>query len=74
MSRIVTRPAVLAKIVDELRRHRVGYLVVGGFAAAGPFATAYLFPEASLGVSVFGGVLFGSYAGLCAVPEKFLDG
>lgn len=64
---------MVAKIVDELRRHRLGYLVVGGFAAAGSFASAILFPEASLGMSVFGGVLFGSYAGLCAVPEKFLD-
>ena len=67
------RPVRLEALRSELRRHRRGYLIVCSFALAGPFATRFMFPEVSPLIGVLGGLLFGSYAGLCAAPERFLD-
>ena len=63
----------VSAVGSELRRHRFGYLVAGSFALAGPFVARFLFPDASPAAGFIGGLLFGIYAALCAVPEKFLD-
>ena len=61
-----------ARIVREARSRPFGYGVLAAFVIAGPFAAAWLFPEAPTGIAIVGGALFGGYAALCAVPQKFL--
>jgi hypothetical protein len=59
-------------LVRELRAHPFGYAVLLVFLLAGPIGAALLFPQAPIGVVVFGGLAFGIYAALCAVPQKFM--
>jgi len=59
-------------IVREVRSRPFAYVVFGSFVVAGPFVVGWMFPEASLAVGVIGGICFGGYAALCAVPQKFL--
>jgi len=56
----------------ELRAHPFGYVVLLLFVLAGPIGAALLFPQAPIGVVIFGGLAFGIYAALCAVPQKFM--
>ncbi|HKK51301.1 MAG TPA: hypothetical protein VKA74_06925 [Myxococcota bacterium] len=56
----------------ELREHPFGYTVLGLFVLAGPIGASLLFPQAPIGVTVVGGLAFGAYAALCAVPQKFI--
>lgn len=62
---------VLAAIGRELRDHAFAYGVVAAFLVAGPVAVAMIFPEASPWLGLVGGLVFGVYAALCAVPDKF---
>ncbi len=62
---------VLAVIGRELRDHAFAYGVVAAFLVAGPVAVAMIFPEASPWLGLVGGLVFGVYAALCAVPDKF---
>ena len=62
----------LARALNEVRSRPKPYALLAAFVIAGPVATSYLFPEAPLGVQLVGGTAFGVYAGLCAVPQKFL--
>ena len=66
------RPSRLAAILREVRGHPFGYTVLGLFVVAGPFAAPLVFPQAPPAVAVVGGLAFGVYAALCAVPQKFL--
>jgi hypothetical protein len=50
----------------------MAYIVLAIFLVAGPLATHFLFPETPAGVGLIGGLAFGAYAALCAVPGKFL--
>jgi len=59
-------------IARELRSRPFGYVVFAIFVIAGPFAVHLLFPEAPTLVGLLGGICFGAYAALCAVPQKFL--
>ena len=61
-----------ARLREELRTHPFGYTVLAIFVLAGPFAAPYLFPQAPPAVAAVGGLAFGLYAALCAVPQKFL--
>ena len=64
---------LLARLGRELRRHRFAYGVVAAFVIAGPFAVWMIFPEASPLLGIVGGLVFGVYAALCAVPDKFME-
>jgi hypothetical protein len=59
-------------VANEVREHPMPYAVLLAFAVAGPVVTRVLFPEAPLGVGVLGGIAFGVYAALCAMPGRFL--
>lgn len=59
-------------VVREVRDHPMAYFVLLLFVIAGPIVTAILFPDAPRGVGVFGGMAFGIYACLCAMPQRFL--
>jgi hypothetical protein len=61
-----------ATAVREVREHPAGYAVLVAFAIAGPFVTHFLFPDAPSGLGLIGGVVFGMYAALCAVPGEFM--
>ncbi len=66
------RPGLLGVIERELRSRPFGYGVLVVFVIAGPVVTRLLFPEAPLSAGIVGGLAFGLYAALCAVPQKFL--
>jgi len=57
---------------DEVRGRPFGYTVLALFVVAGPVAAPFLFPQAPPAVAIVGGLAFGAYAALCAVPQKFL--
>jgi hypothetical protein len=59
-------------LVREVRTHPFGYVVLGLFVLAGPILAPLLFPQAPPAAAVGGGLAFGLYAALCAVPQKFL--
>jgi hypothetical protein len=61
-----------AAIRREVRSRPFGYTVLALFVLAGPFAAPFLFPQAPPAVAIVGGLAFGLYAALCAVPQKFL--
>ena len=60
------------RIVDEVRSRPFGYIVLAIFIVAGPICAPFLFPQAPPAVAIVGGLVFGLYAALCAVPQKFL--
>ena len=62
----------VATVRQEMRSHALGYSVLCAFMLAGPVATHFLFPDAPTGLGLVGGIAFGAYAALCAVPEKFI--
>lgn len=62
----------LARLRRELRTHPFGYIVLAVFVVAGPILSPLIFPQAPPAVAVIGGLAFGAYAALCAVPQKFL--
>lgn len=78
----ITEPTDLARaraartwrraVRTEIRSRPMAYGVLAAFVIAGPVVTRLLFPEAPLGVGIVGGLAFGAYAALCAVPQKFL--
>jgi hypothetical protein len=61
-----------AAVLHEVRTHPFGYTVMLLFVLAGPVAAPFLFPQAPPAVAIVGGLAFGIYAALCAVPQKFL--
>lgn len=59
-------------LLHEVRTHPFGYVVLGLFLLAGPLLAPLLFPQAPPAVAIVGGLAFGLFAALCAVPQKFL--
>jgi len=59
-------------LLHEVRTHPFGYAVLGLFVLAGPLLAPLLFPQAPPAVAIVGGLAFGLYAALCAVPQKFM--
>ena len=59
-------------LVAEVRSHPFGYGVLAVALLIGPFLIMMIFPEVSPLQAVVGGVAFGVYAALCAVPQKFM--
>lgn len=60
------------RVWAELRRHPYAWLLTIGFAGAGAVLAPMLFPGATPAMGIVGGLAFGVYAALCAVPNKFL--
>jgi hypothetical protein len=67
------RTGWLARLHAEVRRHAIAYAVVAVFLLLGPVLVYLIFPEASPLLGVIGGLAFGIYAALCAVPDRFLE-
>ena len=65
-------PGVFARLVNEVRGRPFFYGVFFAFVAAGPIVVHFLFEGVPLGVGIIGGIAFGAYAAMCAVPQKFL--
>jgi hypothetical protein len=62
----------MARLIAEIRAHRVGYSVLAFFVLSGPAVAHWLFPEAPLAVAAVGGLAFGVIATLCAVGNRLL--
>ena len=60
------------RIIKEVRTHPFGYTVLAIFLVAGPLLAPLIFPQAPPSVAIVGGLAFGLYAALSAVPQKFL--
>jgi hypothetical protein len=67
------RRGLLGRLREELRRHAIGYAVVAAFTLIGPLLVYIIFPDASPLLGVLGGLAFGVYAALAAVPDRFLE-
>lgn len=59
-------------LAEEARNHPLGYGVLAAFTLGGPLIARIIFPDAPLGVLIFGGLMLGAYAALSAVPDLFL--
>jgi hypothetical protein len=57
----------------ELRRHAIGYGVLLAFVLLGPVLVYLIFPDASPLLGVVGGLAFGIYAAISAVPDRFYE-
>lgn len=63
----------LAALREELRSHAITYVALAGFCVLGPVLARMIFPEASTGLVVFGGVVFGIHFAFCALADKFFE-
>jgi hypothetical protein len=59
-------------LIHEIRTHPFGYGVLAVALIAGPILLRMIFPEVTLVQSIVGGLAFGVYLALCAVPQKFM--
>lgn len=66
------RPSFGEHLLAEVKNHTFGYAVLAIFVVAGPIAAPFLFPQAPPAAAIAGGLAFGVYAALCAVPQKFM--
>lgn len=60
------------KIVKEVKGRPFAYSVLAVSLVAGPIIATMIFPQAPPGAAAVGGLLFGVYGALCAVPQKFM--
>lgn len=67
------RRALLARLRAEVRRHAIAYGVMAAFVVIGPLLVYLIFPEASPLLGLVGGLAFGVYAALAAVPDRFYE-
>lgn len=67
------RDGLLARLRAELRRHWIAYSVLAAFLAIGPILVHLIFPEVSPLLGLVGGLAFGVYAALAAVPDRFFE-
>lgn len=61
-----------ARIVSEIKGRPFAYGVLAAFVFLGPIITMMIFPEAPPAAAIVGGLAFGVYGALCAVPQKFM--
>lgn len=66
------QPSWKSRVIAELKSRPFGYTVLAIFLIAGPIAAPFLFPQAPPAAAIVGGLAFGVYAALSAVPQKFL--
>lgn len=71
-SNVTPLPKRRSRVWTEVRRHPYAYILTLVFALAGAVLAPLLFPEATPGMGVAGGLALGVYAALCTVPNKFL--
>ena len=64
-------PTRTRKLMQALNEHRFAVGVTLAFVIGGPLVVRMVFPDVSPVLGLIGGVLFGGYAALCAVPGKF---
>lgn len=58
---------------EEIRSHLLAYIAVIGFCVLGPLLARIIFPEASTGLVVFGGIAFGAHFAFCALADKLFE-
>jgi hypothetical protein len=63
----------LAAVRAEVRRHAIAYAVVAAFMIIGPLLVYMIFPDASPLLGLVGGLAFGVYAAISAVPDRFYE-
>jgi hypothetical protein len=66
------RPSFRERLLAEVKNHPFGYTVLAIFVVAGPIGAPFLFPQAPPAAAIVGGLAFGVYAALSAVPQKFM--
>lgn len=67
-----TRRSWSQALKHEVRTHPFGYGVLAVALVAGPILLRMIFPEVTVVQSIVGGLAFGVYLALCAVPQKFM--
>lgn len=60
------------RVVQEVKGRPFAYSVLGVSLVAGPVLAVMIFPQAPPAAAAVGGLLFGVYGALCAVPQKFM--
>jgi hypothetical protein len=59
-------------VTEEVRSHPFGYSVMGVGLLIGPVLITMIFPQVTVLQAIVGGLAFGVYGALCAVPQKFM--
>jgi hypothetical protein len=59
-------------LIREVRGHPFGYGVLAVAVVVGPILISMIFPEVTMLQAIVGGLAFGVYVALCAVPQKFM--
>ncbi|MBJ18562.1 MAG: hypothetical protein GY910_18440 [bacterium] len=67
-----SRRPVKERLKAEIKSRPFGYAVLAVFLVTGPILAPILFPQAPPGAAIVGGLAFGVYAALSAVPQKFI--
>jgi hypothetical protein len=67
------RRTALAAVRHEIATHPLVYSVMAAFCVIGPVLARMIFPEASLGLVLFGGIALGVVFTLCALAGRVLD-
>jgi hypothetical protein len=62
-----------AAVAHEIRTHRITYVAIAAFCGIGPVLVKMVFPEASTGLVVFGGVILGIHFAFCALADKIFE-
>lgn len=65
-------PGWKAAVVREIKGRPFAYGVLAAFVVLGPIITLMIFPDAPPAAAIIGGLAFGVYGALCAVPQKFM--
>ncbi len=68
-----TPPSWRRRLAERIRSRPIGLAALAIALVGGPYLAGLIFPEASLGKRLFGGLVLGAYFALCAVPEEFLE-
>jgi len=63
----------IASIRREVATHPLVYAVMGAFCVMGPVLARIIFPEAPLGLVIFGGLALGVVFTLCALAGRVLE-
>jgi hypothetical protein len=63
----------LQRVGAELRSHRTAYLLMVAFAIAGMLFIPQLFPGVERAQGALGGLLFGAFGSMCAMPGQFYE-
>jgi hypothetical protein len=63
----------IAAIRREVATHPLVYTVMGVFCVIGPVLARMIFPEAPLGLVLFGGIALGVVFTLCSLAGRVLE-